>query len=125
MVEGSFLIFEAKSLALFFFWSVDSGPFLVGIGNAKRGAGGDFRRGVNDAGVVVVGFEFEGGELPFEIRFAGFLVDEENLGFAGWEEDFALFVGGEGEGLQVSDREIDRLSIPKIANDKSCLAGAA
>jgi hypothetical protein len=66
---------------------------LIRIRDAERGAVWDFGRGKNDAAVVVVGLEFEGGELAFEIRFSGFLVDEENLCFARREEDFELFGG--------------------------------
>ena len=55
---------------------------MIGISDAERWAGWNFGRWKNDAGVVVVRFEFEGGELAFEIRFSRFLVDEKNLGLA-------------------------------------------
>ena len=54
---------------------------MIRVGDAEGGTGWDFGRGKNDAGVVVAGLEFEGGELSFEVRFSGFLVDEKNLGF--------------------------------------------
>jgi hypothetical protein len=52
---------------------------LIRIRDAERGAGWDFGSWKNEAFVVVVRFEFEGGELAFEIGFSGFLVDEKNL----------------------------------------------
>jgi hypothetical protein len=55
---------------------------LIQIRDAKPWAVWNFGSWKNDTGVVVVRFEFEGGELAFEIGFSGFLVDEENLGFA-------------------------------------------
>jgi hypothetical protein len=54
---------------------------LIRIRDAERGAVWDFGRGKNDSAVVVVRFEFEGGELAFEIGFSGFLVDEGNSNF--------------------------------------------
>jgi hypothetical protein len=40
----------------------------------------------------VVGFEFESGELAFEIGFSGLLVDKKNLCLAWRNEDFAFFI---------------------------------
>jgi hypothetical protein len=54
---------------------------LIRIRDAERGAVWDFGRGKNDAAVVVVGLEFKGGELAFEIGLSGFLVDEGNSNF--------------------------------------------
>lgn len=54
-------------------------PVLIRVGNAQCRAGWDFGSWKNEAGVVVVGFEFECRQLAFEIGFSGFLVDEKNL----------------------------------------------
>jgi hypothetical protein len=67
----------------------------------------------------VVGFEFESGELAFEIGFSGFLVDEKNLCLARCDEDFTICVVWKFEGIHPSDGKKDGISLPEVSCEKA------